>query len=50
MGVLLVIFIYMFRQFINRLFRVVQNNTEALTKNAEVQRDIREIIAKCDKR
>jgi hypothetical protein len=48
LGALVVVGIIMFRNIFKELIRIIRNNTEAMTKNAEALKEVKAVIAKCD--
>jgi hypothetical protein len=49
LGALVLILIFLFRRFIIELFKLVKNNTEAMTKNSEALYQIKDVIKNCNK-
>lgn len=48
LGAILVIFVLMFKKFIEKLLKLVENNTEALTKTSDALYQVKDVIKKCE--
>lgn len=48
LGSVLVILFLMFKKFIERLFKVVENNTIAMTKTSDALYEVKKVINKCE--
>lgn len=49
LAMLVVLLVFLFRRFIIELFKLVKNNTEAMTKNSEALYQIKDVIKNCKK-
>lgn len=49
LGTILIIMTLMFKKFIGYLFKVVENNTAAMTKTTDVMYEVKKTIEKCSK-
>ena len=50
LGAMLLLLFLMFKRFIEKLFKVVENNTEAMTASTEQLKSMQHIIQRCDRR
>lgn len=47
LGAILIILFILFKKFIERLFKLVENNTRAITENATILKEFKTVISNC---
>jgi len=49
LGVLVLVLIYMLRQYIGKLFTLIENNTKAFTETSSALYELKDSVKKCEK-